>query len=170
MVAITDQSGVGKTTLEVMIDGSKITNIKSHSALLMLRYTLGYVFQNYALVDTDVVWNALDVALTYVKADKQEKNQKKLEVLEKVGLLDKKNNKIYELSGGEQQRIAIARLILKPCKLILADEPTGSVDEETGTKIMELFHDLNQFGKTIIIVTHNHIIVNDCNRIINISA
>ncbi|MDR3047910.1 MAG: ABC transporter ATP-binding protein [Bacteroidales bacterium] len=177
MVAIMGQSGSGKTTLlnimgllekadsgEVVIDNKKINRIHSRDVLLMLRYKLGYVFQNFALVDNEMVWKALDVALSYVKADKREKEEKKGYALKTVNMLDKATNKIYELSGGEQQRVAIARLMLKPCEIVLADEPTGSMDDETGNNIMKMFRDLNERGKTVIIVTHNPSVAKICDR------
>lgn len=77
-------------------------------------------------------------------------------------------SKIFELSGGEQQRVAIARIMLKPCKIVLADEPTGSLDEENSYKILNLLKLLKMESKTIVIVTHNKNIANQCDRIINI--
>jgi putative ABC transport system ATP-binding protein len=177
MVAIMGQSGAGKTTLlniigllekadvgEVIVDGKKINKIKGRDALLMLRYKLGYVFQNFALVDNETVWKSLDVALSYVKKDKKEKEEKKKFALETVEMIDKVGNRIYELSGGEQQRVAIARLMLKPCEIVLADEPTGSMDNETGSNMMKMFRDLNERDKTVIIVTHNPSVAKICDR------
>lgn len=179
MVAITGPSGVGKSTLlniiglidkpdsgEVVICSNKNPFDKEKVKLKLFRDNIGYLFQNYALVDNYTVSKNLDIALEYVK----NKNKKRLkeEALEKVGLLDKLNNKIFELSGGEQQRVALARLMLKEKDIILADEPTGSLDEDNRDIILKLLKQLNDEGKTIVLVTHDKTVANICNREINI--
>ena len=179
MVAITGPSGVGKSTLlniiglidkpdsgEVVICSNKNPFDKEKVKLKLFRDNIGYLFQNYALVDNHTVSKNLDIALEYVK----NKNKKRLkeEALEKVGLLDKLNNKIFELSGGEQQRVALARLMLKEKDIILADEPTGSLDEDNRDIILKLLKQLNDEGKTIVLVTHDKTVANMCNREINI--
>lgn len=179
MVAITGSSGVGKSTLlniiglidkpdsgEVVICSNKNPFDKEKVKLKLFRDNIGYLFQNYALVDNYTVSKNLDIALEYVK----NKNKKRLkeEALEKVGLLDKLNNKIFELSGGEQQRVALARLMLKEKDIILADEPTGSLDEDNRDIILKLLKQLNDEGKTIVLVTHDKTVANMCNREINI--
>lgn len=179
MVAITGTSGVGKSTLlniiglidkpdsgEVVICSNKNPFDKEKVKLKLFRDNIGYLFQNYALVDNYTVSKNLDIALEYVK----NKNKKRLkeEALEKVGLLDKLNNKIFELSGGEQQRVALARLMLKEKDIILADEPTGSLDEDNRDIILKLLKQLNDEGKTIVLVTHDKTVANMCNREINI--
>ena len=92
----------------------------------------------------------------------------KEEALDKVGLLDKLNNKVFELSGGEQQRVALARLMLKKNDIILADEPTGSLDENNKNIILKLLKQLNNEGKTIVVVTHDKVVADICHREINI--
>lgn len=179
MVAITGPSVVGKSTLlniiglidkpdsgEVVICSNKNPFDKEKVKLKLFRDNIGYLFQNYALVDNYTVSKNLDIALEYVK----NKNKKRLkeEALEKVGLLDKLNNKIFELSGGEQQRVALARLMLKEKDIILADEPTGSLDEDNRDIILKLLKLLNDEGKTIVLVTHDKTVANMCNREINI--
>ena len=179
IVAITGPSGVGKSTLlniiglidkpdsgEVVICSNKNPFDKEKVKLKLFRDNIGYLFQNYALVDNYTVSKNLDIALEYVK----NKNKKRLkeEALEKVGLLDKLNNKIFELSGGEQQRVALARLMLKEKDIILADEPTGSLDEDNRDIILKLLKQLNDEGKTIVLVTHDKTVANMCNREINI--
>lgn len=177
MVAITGPSGVGKSTLlniiglidkpdsgEVVICSNKNPFDKEKVKLKLFRDNIGYLFQNYALVDNYTVSKNLDIALEYVKNKKRLKE----EALEKVGLLDKLNNKIFELSGGEQQRVALARLMLKEKDIILADEPTGSLDEDNRDIILKLLKQLNDEGKTIVLVTHDKTVANMCNREINI--
>lgn len=175
MVAIVGDSGVGKSTLLNMIgllerpDSGSLTicgeenpQINSKTTTLLQRNILGYLFQNYALVDNMTVNQNLDIALEYRKV----KNRKlaKKQALERVGLSGKLKNKVFELSGGEQQRIAIARLMLKPCEIILADEPTGSLDDNNRDIVIGLLKEFNEQGKTILIVTHDKAVSGVCER------
>lgn len=179
MIAITGASGSGKSTLlniiglidkpnsgEVSICGNKNPYDKEKIKLNLFRNNIGYLFQNYALVDNYTVSKNLDIALEYVKG--KEKKKLKEEALDKVGLLDKLNNKVFELSGGEQQRVALARLILKENDIILADEPTGSLDEDNKAIILTLLKELNNEGKTVVVVTHDKVVADMCDREINI--
>ena len=136
--------------------------------LNLFRNNIGYLFQNYALVDNYTVSKNLDIALEYVKVTDKDKKKLKEEALDKVGLLDKLNNKVFELSGGEQQRVALARLMLKKNDIILADEPTGSLDENNKNIILKLLKQLNNEGKTIVVVTHDKVVADICHREINI--
>lgn len=179
MIAITGASGSGKSTLlnimglidkpdsgDVSICGNKNPYDKEKIKLNLFRNNIGYLFQNYALVDNYTVSKNLDIALEYVKG--KEKKKLKEEALDKVGLLDKLNNKVFELSGGEQQRVALARLILKENDIILADEPTGSLDEDNKAIILTLLKELNNEGKTVVVVTHDKVVADMCDREINI--
>lgn len=181
MVAIMGPSGQGKTTLlniigllekfdegNLTIDGECNIKINSIRATKILREKISYLFQNFALIENESVFYNLNLALKYVKVTKSYKKELIKNALKTVGLENYEKNKIFELSGGEQQRISIARSILKPCKIILADEPTGSLDEENSYKVINLLKLLNKKGKTIVIVTHDKNIANECNRIINI--
>ena len=181
LVALTGPSGKGKTTIlnmigllekfdsgELLIDGQKNIKVNSSKATKILRDKIGYLFQNYALVDDETVYYNLDLALKYVKNNRKEKNELIKKALIDVGLEGFEKRKIYELSGGEQQRIAIARIILKPCEIILADEPTGSLDEKNKDIVLDLIKKLNKKGKTIVLVTHDEFVANQCDRIINI--
>lgn len=181
MVAIMGPSGKGKTTIlniigllekfddgELIIDGESNIKVNSVKAARILREKISYLFQNFALIDDDTVSYNLNLALKYVKKTKREKQELIKKVLDNVGLSGSEKSKIFELSGGEQQRVAIARIMLKPCKIVLADEPTGSLDEENSYKILNLLKLLKMEGKTIVIVTHNKNIANQCDRIINI--
>ena len=181
MVAITGASGSGKSTLlnimglidkpdsgEVLICGNKNPYDKEKIKLNLFRNNIGYLFQNYALVDNYTVSKNLDIALEYVKVTDKDKKKLKEEALDKVGLLDKLNNKVFELSGGEQQRVALARLMLKKNDIILADEPTESLDENNKNIILKLLKQLNNEGKTIVVVTHDKVVADICHREINI--
>lgn len=181
MVAITGKSGSGKTTILnimgllekpdsgiVKMFDEEIPRIGSVKANKLLRTRLSYLFQNYALIDNETVNYNLEIPLTYSNKTKRVKQQMKIVALEKVGLNISINQKIHELSGGEQQKIAIARTLLKPCDLILADEPTGSLDSDNRNEIMRILKELNNTGKTIIIVTHDSYVANACDRTINL--
>lgn len=181
MVSITGTSGKGKTTLlnmigliskpssgTIKINGKSIRNINSKSAMLMRRNAIGYLFQNYGLVDDEsVLWN-LKLALTYKKIKSGEKIKSIDDLLRKFDMLSLKSKKVYQLSGGEQQRIAIIRLILQDCDIILADEPTGSLDIQNRDMVLSYLRELNKLGKTVVIVTHDMEVANQCSRIINI--
>ena len=180
-VAIRGKSGAGKTTLlniigllesyddgELYLFENKISNLKYNSINKILRYKIGYLFQNYALIDDESIDKNLEIALMYSKKNKIDKLNSKINALNLVGLNLDLSKKIYELSGGEQQRVAIARLYLKPCELILADEPTGALDNSTKLEIIKLLKKLNESGKTIIIVTHDNEVAQTCDRIIDL--
>ena len=178
MIAITGPSGSGKSTILNMIGllekpdagiinlfGKPVPKINSAKSKLLLRNKIAYLFQNYALVDNETTDYNLNIALEYVKATKTQKRQMKIDALNKVGLDETYlKKKIYQLSGGEQQRIAVARIILKPCELILADEPTGSLDLQNRNEIIKILQELNKSGKTIVIVTHDEYVAGQCKR------
>lgn len=182
IVAITGQSGKGKSTLlniiglleecdsgDVIIDDYKNVKINSNKSTDILRKKISYLFQNYALVDEETVKYNLLLALKYVKVNKKEKINRISGALNKVGLNGYENKRIYQLSGGEQQRVALARVLLKPSEVILADEPTGSLDARNRDKILDLLFNLNkEDNKTIIIVTHDLEVANRCNRIVKL--
>ncbi|MBN8210544.1 putative bacteriocin export ABC transporter [Bacillus sp. NTK071] len=181
MLAITGKSGTGKTTLLNMIgmlekqDEGRITVLGKDYPLsgsqrnFVLREKISYLFQNYALIENATINDNLDIPLLYSKKSKSEKQKVKKEVLERVGLdLSLKQN-IHELSGGEQQRVAIARLLLKPGELLLADEPTGSLDAKNRDEIMSLLKEINNEGQTVIIVTHDPAVTQYCDRIVDLS-
>ncbi|WP_320165147.1 putative bacteriocin export ABC transporter [uncultured Trichococcus sp.] len=182
MVAITGKSGSGKTTL-LNILGLLDREFQGHVALyheneaLNLKNTdnirrlyLGYLFQNFALIDDESVEDNLKLALKYTQLSSKEKTIAIEQSLMDVGLLNLGKRKVYELSGGEQQRVAVARLILKPSTIILADEPTGSLDRENRDSILNLLKKLQLQGKTVIIVTHDVDVADFCDRKINISS
>lgn len=167
-------SGCGKTTLlnmigaiekidtgEIIVDGIDIKNKRNH--LNYFRTKIVFLFQNFALVDNKTVKENLK----FIRKDCKTSLSIE-EVLNIVGLEDKLNKKIYTLSGGEQQRVALARLMLKKCDIILADEPTGSLDKKNAEVVINILKDLNMQGKTIILVTHDEDIKKKGNRVINL--
>ena len=173
-VVFCGESGCGKTTLlnmigclekpdsgAIFIDGVDVVHLKNKRKLFY--YKFGFLFQNFALLEGKTV--AENLRLIQKKA-RTEKSME--EVLEDVGLLDKRNTRIYKLSGGEQQRVALARLMLKKCDIILADEPTGSLDEQNADLVMEILHQINQMGKIVILVTHSPRIIEREKRVIKL--
>lgn len=181
IISIIGSSGKGKSTLlniigliepfdegELIIDGISKLKPQSKKAAKVIREKIGYIFQNFALVDNETVKYNLELASKYVELSKSDKLINIEKALTLVGLEGYANRKVYELSGGEQQRVAIARLIIKPCNIILADEPTGSLDEDNKIKILDLLKYLNNQGKTIIIVTHDKSVTEISNKVINL--
>ena len=136
--------------------------------MLLLRNKISYLFQNFALLNDKTVAYNLEIATHFLKYDKKTRAMKFAQALERVGLSGFEQKKVYQLSGGEQQRIALARIMLKPSELILADEPTGSLDEGNRNKVMEILGQLNDEGKTIIVVTHDSEIEKCAKRRINL--
>ena len=166
MVAITGESGSGKSTLLNIIGlllepnhgkrvhfGQENIAIGSSHARKVLRDKMGYLFQNYALLDEETVFDNMKLAIRYSKV--KDKSFAIKDALAEVGLHGLDKQKVYTLSGGEQQRLSLARLLVKPCDVILADEPTGNLDEHNGEMIMGILRKLNEQGKTIIMVTHD---------------
>lgn len=181
MTAIIGKSGSGKSTLlnmiglldldyqgEILYDDVNIKKLKENKQVEFIRNNINYLFQNYALVDNETVEQNLLLALAYEKISKTEKTTKINEVLTKVDLTDFNNKKIYTLSGGEQQRIALARTILKKGDIILADEPTGNLDEGNKEIVLKILKEFKDLGKTIIIVTHDLSIANECDEVIKL--
>jgi putative ABC transport system ATP-binding protein len=179
MVAITGKSGSGKSTLlniiglletadqgDARLFGEPSPRVGSAKATSMLRFKLGYLFQNFALIDGESVDYNLRIAQEYTKGLRTGREEARKSALRAVGLPNSGGQKVYQLSGGEQQRVAIARLMLKPCDLVLADEPTGSLDATNAEVVLMMLRDLNAGGKTMIIVTHDDRVAAACDRVI----
>lgn len=176
-IAIIGESGAGKTTILNMIsmidkpDSGSISingenSFSKKDIQNLRRYVFGYIFQNYALIENDTVKENLLLSKKYRKNFKEKELE---ESLEKVGISKEYlGHKVCELSGGEQQRIAIARTMLKPCEIILADEPTGNLDTSNKEKIIHLFKELKKEGKTIVCVTHDEEMAKSADRIIDL--
>ena len=182
MIAIVGPSGCGKSTLlniiglldtdysgEVLYDGQLISKASEKKRDEYIRNNINYLFQNYALIETDTVEENLMLALEYEKLTKNEKIQKINNSLELVGLKDFNKKSVFTLSGGEQQRVALARIILKRGNIVLADEPTGNLDRNNSNKVMEILKELQKQGRTIIIVTHDESLAEQCDDIIRLS-
>lgn len=175
-VSIVGQSGTGKTTLVKMliaeekpnkgtieIGGWDITSI-SPSDVPFLRRQIGVVFQDYKLLPQRTVYENVAFALEVAGEKKQRIHQVVPQVLEIVGLSHKNDSYPYQLSGGEQQRTAIARSLVHRPKIIVADEPTGNLDSINTEEVISILKKINEFGTTIILVTHNREVVNHLRR------
>lgn len=176
---ITGPSGSGKSTLlsfiglhaqpdSGVIKLGEIGEVQAFSrkGRQARRNLIGFLHQNYALIDHDTVFQNLAMV---IKGSTTKKRILVAESLTKVGLEGFENKRIFECSGGEQQRIAIARLLCKPCEIIIADEPTGNLDENNKQKILSLLHGLHKQGKTIIVATHDESLIQIGQRIISLS-
>ena len=170
-IVLTGKSGSGKTTLlnilgllenpdqgSIQIDNKESFNRKEKT--MFYRNEAGYLFQNFALIENETVINNLKIALEYQKISKQQEKEKINTVLEDIGLSSYANKKIYQLSGGEQQRVALARIMLKKPKYIYADEPTGNLDMENRNIVLQHLQKLKDKGCTVIMVTHDEQIAN----------
>ena len=170
-VSIMGPSGKGKTTLlnimgmiepfnsgTMVICGQKDPKFYSSEARKIRVSKITYLFQNYGLIDNDTVEENLSVSARYKKISKNEKKALYAKALKKVGLQGYEKRKIFTLSGGEQQRVALAKIIVKDPDLIFADEPTGSLDAKNRDYVMQILCDLNKENKTIIVVTHDPVV------------
>jgi len=174
-LAVAGSSGSGKSTLLniiggmdrpdtglVTVDGETITSLDDDHLTIYRRRKIGFVFQFFNLLPNITVFENIQMPLLLNGFDD---TAKVMELLKRVGLTGKEGNFPYQLSGGEQQRVAIARALVHGPDIILADEPTGSLDTRTGERIMELFTDMvSETGKTVILVTHEHYIARYANR------
>ncbi len=182
-VAIVGKSGCGKSTLlnmiglledydsgSIEINGKKLPKIESKSATILRRDTINYLFQSFALINDMTIYDNLILAMKFLNKSNKEKDKMIHNILKEVGLDHLINEKINTLSGGEQQRVAIARTMLKPGDIILADEPTGSLDPISSDMVFGLIRDLcKQYHKTVLMVTHNMDLASQADRIITIA-
>lgn len=174
-ISIFGKSGSGKSTLLNILgtledyDSGSIRSFgysdpykDKNKSMILRRERIAYLFQNFALVDNMTVKENIDIALKYseFKNNKQEINK----ILDKLGIADKLNNKVYELSGGEQQRVSMARFLLKPYDVLLADEPTGSLDEFNKRILMQVLIEENRKGKSIVVVSHDKDFTSICDK------
>lgn len=176
-VCITGESGVGKTTLLNIIglldkpDNGEVnlcgkTKFSRKDILELRRKFFGYIFQDFLLMQDETVEENIKISKKYNKEITSKDIEK---VMEKVRLSNSYlNKKVCYLSGGEQQKVAIARMMLKPYELVLADEPTGNLDEKNKREVIDIFKDIKKSGKTIICVTHDKDVSDSADRIIGL--
>lgn len=183
LLGITGKSGCGKSTLlfimsaltkpdsgKVWINGKDYQNRLKHSEIQRLyQEHISFVFQNYLLDDSETVYSNLKVPLSALKVSKKEYASRMLQALAEVNLpqIDLKQH-VCELSGGEQQRIALARAIMKPYQILFCDEPTSSLDSGNSEFVMNKLADLKNSGKTIVIASHDRQVLSFCDQIVKI--
>lgn len=182
MIAIIGKSGAGKSTLlhilacidnyqggEYILDGELVKDLSENQYAKIRNGKIGMVMQDFALVEDFTAIENVIIPLNFTKKKIRDKKEKALEALRSVGIEELAKKPCNKLSGGQKQRVAIARAIVNEPSVILADEPTGALDSKTSAEIMELFKELNEQGRTVIIVTHDMKIAEQCGRVIEIS-
>lgn len=182
LVAVIGKSGAGKSTLlhiiacidsyedgKYVIDDILVKNLSEKKLAEIRNSRIGIVMQDFALVDDFSCIENVLLPLDFAAKKKSDRKELALAALKSVGMDGMAKKPVNKLSGGQKQRVAIARAIVNKPSVILADEPTGALDSKTAAEIMELFHELNKKGHTVIIVTHDLEIAKQCDRIIEIS-
>jgi putative ABC transport system ATP-binding protein len=181
MVAIMGASGSGKSTLlnilgildsydhgEYRLAGKLVRNLSESEAAVFRNRHIGFVFQAFNLLPFKTALENVALPLYYQKIPRLERNRIAFDYLRQVGLQDRAEHLPSELSGGQKQRVAIARALVSDPRIILADEPTGSLDSASSAEIMSIFRQINGAGRTVIIVTHEHEVAAQADRIIAI--
>ncbi len=181
LVAIMGSSGSGKSTLlnilgmldnadegDYILDNVPIKNLNETKAAKYRNQFLGFVFQSFNLINYKTALENVSLPLYYQGVSRKERQESALNYLEKVGLKDWATHLPSELSGGQKQRVAIARAMASQPKVLLADEPTGALDSKTSYEVMELIQQINEEGKTILVVTHELDIAKMCKRVVTL--
>ena len=182
MVAIKGSSGAGKSTLlhiigcldkptsgSYLLNGQDVSQLSLSKLAEIRNASFGFVKQHFALIEEDSALQNVATPLLFAKARRSQMDARAMEQLRNVGMEQMANKRIATLSGGEKQRVAIARAMVNNPEIILADEPTGALDRANTEKIVQLFQQLNEKGKTIIIVTHDDFVAQSCRRIVTIA-
>lgn len=182
MVAIKGSSGAGKSTLlhiigcldkptsgSYLLNGQDVSQLSLSKLAEIRNASFGFVMQHFALIKEDNALQNVATPLLFAKARRSQMDARAMEQLRNVGMEQMANKRIATLSGGEKQRVAIARAMVNNPEIILADEPTGALDRANTEKIVQLFQQLNEKGKTIIIVTHDDFVAQSCRRIVTIA-
>lgn len=176
-VAITGPSGSGKSTMmhllgcldmptdgKYFLSGTDVTSLTDLELSQLRNKKIGFVFQTFNLLPRITVTKNVELPLLYAGLSAKERAKKTETILERVGLSHRKTHRPNELSGGEMQRVAVARALINDPEVVFADEPTGNLDSKTGREIMALFNDLAKEGNTIILVTHDATVANYAKR------
>ena len=180
-VAIMGPSGCGKSTLlnilglldmptegKYWLGDEEVGHLKERERTAYRKGRIGFVFQNFNLIDELTVEENIDLQLKYLGIGKAERKERVLDILRKVKLSHRAKHYPHQLSGGQQQRVAIARAVVGKPSIILADEPTGNLDSKNGVEVMQLLSELNDEGTTIVMVTHSQHDATYAHRIINL--
>ena len=180
-LAVLGPSGSGKSTLmniigcldvptsgEYYLSGNKIENMTEKELAHVRSKDVGFIFQSFQLIQRQNALENVELPMIYANVPAHERKERAMEMLKKVGLEDKMYHFPNQMSGGQQQRVAIARAISTNPSILLANEPTGALDQKTGKQVMDLFHSLNEEGRTIIMITHDIHIASHASRIVRI--
>ncbi|MFA0816511.1 MAG: ABC transporter ATP-binding protein [Anaerofustis sp.] len=180
-VSILGPSGSGKSTLmnilgcldvpssgEYILSGHDVSRLNENELAHIRNKEIGFVFQSFQLLPRLTALENVELPLIYAGVPAQQRKERAQNILERVGLGEKLRNLPTQLSGGQQQRVAIARSVVTEPTILLADEPTGALDQKTGMQIMQLFGEINQEGRTVIMITHDANIAGHAKRIIHI--
>ena len=180
-LSIMGPSGAGKTTLlnllstldkptkgEIFLDGIDVTKVKNKELSRLRKEKIGFIFQDYSLLDNMTLMDNIALPLALGRKKTKEIEEKVIKMAEVFGLKEHLNKYPYELSGGQKQRGAAARALITEPRVIFADEPTGALDSNTSTEIMEILKKLNEDNKTIIMVTHDEDLTKYANKIIRV--
>lgn len=180
-LSILGPSGSGKSTMmniigcldvatsgKYLLSGNDIDDLDEKELALIRNKEIGFVFQSFQLLPRMNALQNVELPLIYSGLSASERKKRAKAILERVGLSDKMRNLPNQLSGGQQQRVAIARALVTEPTILLADEPTGALDQKTGTQVMELFEELNKDGRTIIMITHDSNIARHAKRVVSI--
>ncbi len=177
--AIMGPSGSGKSTLmhiigcldsptkgEYHLNGENVANMQDDQLAKIRNKEIGFVFQKFHLLPRNTALENVMLPLKYASIRKTERSKKAIQALTQVGLADRVDHRPSELSGGQQQRVAIARALVNSPAILFADEPTGNLDSKTGEEVMNLLHELNDKGQTIVLITHEQEIADQTERTI----
>ena len=180
-VAIQGPSGCGKSTLlnvvsclekptsgKILIDGIDIAELGDKELAEIRRNKIGFIFQSYNLIPTLNAFENVMLPMMFAGKDDNKASKKATMLLERVGMQERIKHKPSELSGGEQQRVAVARALSNDPLLIIGDEPTGNLDSKTGKAVMEMLTELNKEGRTVVVVTHDPAVSNIAHRVMQI--
>ncbi len=180
-LALLGPSGSGKSTMmniigcldvassgKYLLSGHDIDELDEFELAKVRNKEVGFVFQSFQLLPRMTAMQNVELPLIYTGLSSSERKKRAQSILERIGLADKMKNLPTQLSGGQQQRVAIARALVTEPTILLADEPTGALDQKTGAQVMELFEELNRDGRTIIMITHDENIARHARRVVNI--
>ena len=180
-LSVLGPSGSGKSTLmniigcldtptsgEYILHGRRVDDLEPDELARIRNREIGFIFQSFQLLPRQDALSNVELPLVYAGMPRQQRRERAAEMLRRVGLENKMDHLPNQLSGGQQQRVAIARALATNPTILLADEPTGALDQKTGHQVMELFHELHDEGRTIIMITHDRHIAQNASRLVRI--